>query len=76
MKSVYLPGQKQGTFCAIGPFDKEAAVHIASSPSSRNAKACMEKAVARFGKNIEIVNGDGSENMKDAEGYPASLNIT
>jgi hypothetical protein len=49
-------------------------VHTASSPSSRNAGAVLEKASARFGKTIGAVNGSG--NMKDAEGYLASLDIT
>jgi hypothetical protein len=35
---------------------KEAAVHTASSPSSRNAKAALEKVAARFGKTIIVVN--------------------
>jgi putative transposase len=76
MKRVYLGGQKHYAFCAIDPVDKEAVVHIASSPSSRSAKAALEKAVARFGKDIKIVNDNGSENMKDAGSCLASLNIT
>jgi hypothetical protein len=75
MKYVCLPGHKQYAFYAIGPFAKEAAVHTASPPSSRNAKTALEKAAARFGKNIKAVNGNGSWNMKEAENYPASLNI-
>jgi hypothetical protein len=35
----------------------------------------LVKAAARFGKNIKVVNDNGSGNMKDAENYPASLNI-
>jgi hypothetical protein len=50
--------------------------HIASSPSSRNAKTALEKVVACFGKQIKIVNDNGSENMKDAEGYLASRGVT
>jgi hypothetical protein len=51
-------------------------VHIASSPSSRNARAALEKAAARFGKTIGAVNGSGSGNMKDTESYPVSLDST
>ena len=51
-------------------------MHTASSPSRRNAKTALEKMIARFGKQICIVNGNGSKNMKDAEGYLASLGIT
>jgi hypothetical protein len=39
MKHVYLLGEKHYAFCAIDPVDKEAVVHIASTPSSRNGKA-------------------------------------
>jgi putative transposase len=75
MKHVYLLGQKHYAFCAVDPCSKEAAMHIASSPSSRNAKTTLEKAVARFGKQINIVNDNGSENMKDAQAYLASQGI-
>jgi hypothetical protein len=75
MKHVYLPGQKQYAFRAVDPFTKEAAVHTASSPSSRNAEAALEKTAARFGENIKAVNGDGSGNIKETQNYPASLNI-
>jgi hypothetical protein len=61
MKHVYLLGEKHCAFCAIDPCTKEAAMHTASSPSSRNAKAALEKAAARFGKDITIVSGSGSE---------------
>jgi hypothetical protein len=36
----------------------------------------LKKAVSRFGTDITVVNGNGSENMKDAESYLASLGIT
>jgi hypothetical protein len=75
MKHIYLLEYKHYAFCAIDLFTKEAAVHIAYSSSSRNGKAALEKTVSRFGKNIKIVNNNGSENMKDAENYLVSLNI-
>jgi putative transposase len=74
MKHVYLLGQKHYAFCAVDPYNKEASVHTASSPSSRNARAALEKVAAPFGKTIGAVNGSG--NMKDAESYLASLDIT
>ncbi|MDR0473535.1 MAG: integrase core domain-containing protein [Treponema sp.] len=81
MKHVYLLGQKQYAFCAIDPapkwrHTKEAAVHIASSPSSRNAKPALEKTVMRFEKGVKFVSGNGSGNMKDAEGCLTSQSIT
>ncbi|GMO56769.1 MAG: hypothetical protein Ta2A_02140 [Treponemataceae bacterium] len=47
-----------------------------STSSSLSAQAAMKKIVARFGDKIKIVNDNGPENMKDAEAYLASLNIT
>jgi hypothetical protein len=70
--SVATLGHKHYAFCAVDPYSKEAAVHTASSPSSRNAKAALEKAAARFGKTITVVNDNGSENMKEAQAYLAS----
>jgi transposase InsO family protein len=76
MKHVYLLGEKHYALCAIDPYNKEAAMHVASSPTSRNAKTALKKAVGRFGTGITVVNDNGSENMKDAESYLASLGIT
>ena len=42
----------------------------------RSAKTALEKVIARFGKQVRAVNGNGSESMKDAEGCLASLGIT
>jgi putative transposase len=36
----------------------------------------MKKIVKRFGKNIKIVNDNGSENMKDLEDFLVKENIT
>ena len=63
MKHIYLLGQKQYAFCAIDLFNREALIHIASSPSSLNAKAALKKVVERFGTGVSIVNDNGSENM-------------
>jgi transposase InsO family protein len=62
--------------CAIDPFTRETVLHIVSSPSSRNAKAALEKTVKRFGKGITVVNDNGSENMKDAEAFLRENHIT
>jgi transposase InsO family protein len=76
MKHSYLLGQKQYAFCAVDLFNREALIHIASSPSSLNAKAALKKVVERFGTGVSIVNDNGSENRAQAEDYLASLNIT
>jgi hypothetical protein len=59
MKHVYLLDEKHYAFCAAGPYSKEEAIHIASSQSSRNAKAALQKVTAHFGKDITIVNDKG-----------------
>jgi len=51
-------------------------VHIATRPSSRNAKTAMEKTLARFGREAIFVNDNGSENMLEAEAYLASQGVT
>jgi transposase len=64
MKHIYLNGTTpQYAFCAIDPYTKESLIHIASTPSSGNARVAMEKVLAYFGKDIVIVNDNGSENM-------------
>jgi transposase len=60
MKHVYLLGKKQYAFCAVDIRAKEAVVHVASTPSSANARNALEKIVSRFGKDIVIVNDNGS----------------
>jgi len=62
MKHMYLLGVKEYTFCVIDVFTKDIAVHIASPPSSRNAKVCAQQAVQRFGNNVVFVNDNGSKN--------------
>jgi transposase InsO family protein len=76
MKHINLLGQKCYAFCAIDPFKKETMIHVASSPSSENARTALKKVIARFGTDIVIVNDNGSENMAKAEEYLASLKVT
>jgi len=76
MKHVYLLGRKHYAFCAVDPYTKEAVIHVASTPSSLNAKTALEKVIARFGKNISVVNDNGSENMGKAATLLAEKGIT
>ena len=50
-------------------------IHISSRPSSFQSKVALEKVVAKFGKNITIINDNGSENMKVAEDYLKEIGI-
>jgi ribosomal protein L21 len=70
MKHIVLGSQVQYAFCAIDPYLKQAFVHVASTPSSANALVAMKKVLVfygdennRFGKDLVIVNDNGSENM-------------
>jgi transposase InsO family protein len=71
MKHINLLGTKLYAFCALDNGSREGIIHIASSPSSRNAKRALREVVARFGCGIKIVNDNGSENKKDAEEFLA-----
>jgi transposase InsO family protein len=71
MKHINLSGTKPCAFRAPGNGSREGIIHAASSPSSRNAKRALREAVARFGRGIKIVCGNGSENKKDAEDFLA-----
>ena len=69
MKHINLPNGKLYALCGIDICTKMAVVHICSSPSSRNNVEAIKKIVAKFGKDITIVNDNGSENMGEAEAF-------
>jgi putative transposase len=76
MKHIYLGGVKQYAFVAVDIFTKEAAIHLGRQPSSLQAMLALEKAVELFGKDMVIVNDNGSENYRHAYNYLQSHNIT
>ncbi|MDR1362579.1 MAG: transposase family protein [Spirochaetaceae bacterium] len=76
MIHIQLLGVKLYAFCGRDQFSREAVVHIATSPSSKNAKTAIKKIIARFGSDIKIINDNSSENMKDVETFLAQMNIT
>lgn len=76
MKHIYLGGVKQYAFVAIDIFAKEAVIHLAKQPSSLQAMLALEKAVDIFGKDMVIVNDNGSENHRHAYNYLKSHGIT
>jgi len=69
MKHIYAEHQRQYAFVAVDPFTKEAIIHVASRSSSLQAKLALEKVLTRFGRNICILNDNGSENFKHALVY-------
>jgi len=75
MKDVYLLGQ---TVCLLFDrcfFTKDAVLHIASAPSSRNVKVCVQQVVQRFENDVVFVNDNRSENMKEVQAYCADEGI-
>jgi putative transposase len=76
MKHIYLGGVKQYAFVAVDIFTKEAVIHLGRQPSSFQAMLALEKAIETFGKEMVIVNDNGSENYKHAYDYLKSHNIT
>ena len=76
MKHIWSGGSTQYAFVAVDIFSKEAVIHAASRPSSYQAKLALEQVLTRFGKDICIVNDNGSENFKHAYDYLKDQNIT
>ena len=76
MKRANLLGGKPCAFRSVSPVRREALIHVAFRPSSQNAKAAMEKTPERFGPGTVFVNGNGSENMREAEECLAARGVT
>lgn len=76
MKHIYFSGQRSYAFVAVDPFTKEALVHVASRPSSYQAKIAMEQIIGRFGRGVCILNDNGSENFGHTYIYLKDQNIT
>ena len=76
MKHIYLGGVKQYAFVAVDVFTKEACIHLAMRPSSHQAKLALERVLDVFGRNVVIVNDNGSENLKHAYEYLKEQDVT
>lgn len=63
MKHFSANGQKYYCLCAIDQYTKEAVVHCSSTCTSAQAKLAIEKALDVFGKQVVVVNDNGSENL-------------
>ncbi len=75
MKHVNIFGVKYYAFCAIDVFTRESMIHVAKTSSSRQAKIALQKAIDVFGKDIAILNDNGSENHKEAYRYLKDIEI-
>jgi putative transposase len=76
MKHIRVGNAKQYAFCAIDPYTKQSLIHVASTPSSQNAKVAIEKILTVFGRHITILNDNGSENFGKVYSYLQDQNIT
>jgi transposase InsO family protein len=76
MKHIYLGGVKQYAFVSIDVFTKETVIHLSRQSSSLQAMLALDKAVKVFGKDLVIVNDNGSENYRHAYNYLKSHGIT
>ncbi len=76
MKHIYLGGVKHYAFVAVDIYTKEAVIHLGGQPSSFQAMLALDKAVSVFGKDMVIVNDNGSENYRHAYNYLKTSGIT
>ena len=76
MKHIFIAGVKQYAFVAIDIFTKEICIHLATRPSSFHAKRALEQALDVFGREVVIVNDNGSENLKHTYEYLRQINVT
>lgn len=76
MKHIYANGCKQYAFVAIDPFTKQIYIHVASTPSSYQAKIALKAVLKIFGKDVCILNDNGSENHKHAYAFLKDQKVT
>jgi len=83
MKHIVVGPRTHYAFCAIDPYLKHAFIHIATTPSSHNALMAIRQILALygdetngFGKDLIIVNDNGSENMGACYDYLKEENVT
>ena len=69
MKHIYARNRKYYAMCSIDPVAKEAYLHLSRTNTSHQAKIALEDTVKVFGKNIVILNDNGSENKGEAWKY-------
>ncbi len=76
LKHIYVNCLKHYAFVAIDIFTKQLYIHIAKSPSSYQAMLALQGALDIFGKDVCIVNDNGSENYKYAYQFLKDQDIT
>lgn len=76
MKHIYMHTKKYYAMCAIDPVTKEAYLHLSRTSTAHQAKITLEGVVTVFGKDIAILNDNGSENKGEAWKYLEEQEIT
>lgn len=76
MKHIFVGGRKHYAFVAVDIFTKQAYIHVANQPSSYQAMLALQATLDIFGKDVCIVNDNGSENYKHAYSYLKDQNVT
>ena len=76
MKHIYSLNRRFYAFVAVDPYTKQAVIHVATKPSSLQAKLALEQVLAVFGGQVCILNDNGSENFGKALAYLKGQNIT
>ena len=76
LKHIYVNCIRQYAFVAIDVFTKQLVVHLANTPSSYQARTALGAVLSIFGKDVCIVNDNGSENHKHAYQYLKDQDVT
>jgi putative transposase len=76
MKHIYVLSRRFYAFVAVEPYTKQALIHVATRSSSRQAKLALEKVLAVFGRDVCILNDNGSENFGKALEYLKDQEVT
>lgn len=76
MKHIWIPGGLRFyAFVAVDILTKQAVIHVGGRPSSFQAKLALEKVLTVFGREVTIINDNGSENFAHAQAYLADEGI-
>ena len=76
MKHIFICGTKHYAFVAVDIFSKQAYIHVANQPSSYQAMLALQATLDIFGRDVCIVNDNGSENYKHAYEFLKDQNVT
>lgn len=77
MKHIWVPGMgTRYAFVAVDIVTKQVVIHVGGTATASQARTALQKTLAIFGKQVAIVNDNGSENLASAQEYLKSEGIT